>query len=87
MNNDGDFQLRNNDRLIIASVEELTAPTSVTISGEVNAPGSFPFFKGMTVVDLILMSKGITDRGASSGIMIYRSTYDFKKLKSCLLRP
>ena len=76
MNNDGDFQLRNNDRLIIASVEELTAPTSVTISGEVNAPGSFPFFKGMTVVDLILMSKGITDRGASSGIMIYRSTYD-----------
>ncbi len=76
MNNDGDFQLRNNDRLIIASVEELTAPTRVTISGEVNSPGSFPFFKGMTVVDLILMSKGITDRGASSGIIIYRSTYD-----------
>tara|TARA_B100001175_G_scaffold254177_1_gene221864 strand:+ start:2282 stop:4702 length:2421 start_codon:yes stop_codon:yes gene_type:complete len=76
MNNDGDFQLRNNDRLIIASVEELTTPTRVSISGEVNAPGSFPFFKGMTVVDLILMSNGITNRGASSGIIIYRSTYD-----------
>ncbi len=76
MNNDGDFLLRNNDRLIIASVEELTTPKQVAISGEVNAPGSFPFFRGMTIVDLILMAKGITDRGTGSGIVIYRSTYD-----------
>ena len=76
MNNDGDFLLRNNDRLIIASVEELTTPKQVAISGEVNEPGNFPFFKGMTIVDLILMAKGIKDSGASSGIVIYRSTYD-----------
>ena len=76
MNNDGDFLLRNNDRLIIASVEELTTPKQVAISGEVNEPGNFPFFKGMTIVDLILMAKGIKDSGASNGIVIYRSTYD-----------
>ncbi len=76
MNNDGDFLLRNNDKLIIASVEELTTPKEVTISGEVNGPGNFPFFKGMTIVDLILMAKGLTDSGDSSGIVIYRSTYD-----------
>jgi len=76
MNNDGDFLLRNNDKLIIASVEELTTPKQVAISGEVNEPGNFPFFKGMTIVDLILMAKGIKDSGASSGIVIYRSTYD-----------
>ena len=76
MNNDGDFLLRNNDRLIIASVEELTTPKQVAISGEVNEPGNFPFFRGMTIVDLILMAKGIKDSGTSSGIMIYRSTYD-----------
>ena len=76
MNNDGDFLLKNNDRLIIASVEELTTPKQVVISGEVNEPGNFPFFKGMTIVDLILMAKGIKDSGSSSGIVIYRSTYD-----------
>ena len=76
MNNDGDFLLRNNDRLIIASVEELTTPKQVAISGEVNEPGNFPFFRGMTIVDLILMAKGIKDSGTSSGIVIYRSTYD-----------
>ena len=76
MGNDGDFRLRNNDKLIIASVEELTTPKQVAISGEVNEPGSFPFFEGMTIVDLILMAKGITDSGASNGIMVYRSTYD-----------
>ena len=76
MNNNGDFQLRNNDRLIIASVEGLTTPRNVNISGEVNEPGSFPFFNGMTVVDLILMAKGITNSGANSGVVIYRSTYD-----------
>jgi len=76
MDNNGDFGLRNNDRLIIASVEELTAPRQVAITGEVNEPGSFPFFKGMTIIDLILMAKGITDSGASNGIVVYRSTYD-----------
>lgn len=76
MNNDEDFRLRNNDKLIIATVEELTTPKRVAISGEVNEPGDFPFFKGMTIVDLILMAKGITDSGASNGIVIYRSTYD-----------
>ena len=76
MGNDGDFRLRNNDKLIIASVEELTTPKQVAISGEVNEPGSFPFFKGMTIVDLILMAKGITDSGARDGIIVYRSTYD-----------
>ena len=76
MINDGDFRLRNNDKLIISSVEELTTPKKVAISGEVNNPGSFPYFKGMTIVDLILMAKGIKDSGTSSGIVIYRSTYD-----------
>ena len=37
---------------------------------------NYPFFEGMTVVDLILMSKGITKNGDLSNIEIYRSTYD-----------
>ena len=70
------YSLKENDNLIIASVEELTSEKNITISGEVNDPGSFPYFEGATVADLILMAKGITDKGSISGITIYRSTYD-----------
>ncbi len=76
MNLVANYSLRNKDKLIIASIEELTAPKSVAISGAINNPGDYPFFKGMTVVDLILMAKGITDSGSNSGITVYRSTYD-----------
>jgi len=71
-----DYKLKNKDKLIIASIEELTTLQSVTISGAINEPDDYPFFRGMTVVDLILMAKGITDSGSSSGVTIYRSTYD-----------
>ncbi len=70
------YSLKENDNLIIASIEELTSEKNITISGEVNDPGSFPYFEGATVADLILMAKGITDKGSISGITIYRSTYD-----------
>ena len=70
------YRLRNNDKLIIASIEELTRAKSVSISGETNAGGNYPFFKGMTVIDLILMSNGLTEKGSFEDITIYRSTYD-----------
>ncbi len=70
------YSLKANDNLIIASIEELTSQKKISISGEVNEPGSFPFFDGSTVADLILMAKGITDKGSDSEITIYRSTYD-----------
>jgi protein involved in polysaccharide export with SLBB domain len=70
------YSLKENDNLIIASIEELTSEKNINISGEVNDPGSFPYFEGATVADLILMAKGITDKGSNSGITIYRSTYD-----------
>ncbi len=72
-------ELKNNDKLVISSIEELTSEKSVSISGEVNNPGAYPFFKGMTLVDLILMSKGFNDNGSNNGITIYRSTYDESK--------
>ena len=70
------YLLKNNDNVIIASVQDLKSEKNVTISGEVNAPGSFAFFEGATAIDLILMAKGITDKGSNKGITIYRSTYD-----------
>ena len=73
---DQNYSLRNNDKLIIASTEELTGAKLVSISGETNAGGDYPFFKGMTVIDLILMSNGVTEKGSFEDISIYRSTYD-----------
>lgn len=70
------YELRNNDKLVIASIEDLTSKKNVTISGEINNPGLYPFFKGMTIVDLILMSGGVNDKGSNNAITIYRSTYD-----------
>jgi len=77
---DQDYTLRNNDKLIIASIEELSGSKSVSISGEINSSGDYPFFKGMTVIDLILMSSGVTEKGSYENITIYRSTYDETQL-------
>ena len=70
------INLKPNDRVIISSNIDLTRSKTVTIEGEVFEPKNYPFFDGMTVVDLILMSKGITKNGDLSNIEIYRSTYD-----------
>ena len=84
------YTLRNNDKLVIASIEELSGSKSVSISGEINSDGNYPFFKGMTIIDLILMSKGITEKGSYEDITVYRSTYDENQLnpveaiESCL---
>ena len=70
------IELKPNDRVIITSNIDLTRSKTVTIEGEVFDPKSYPFFNGMTIIDLILMSKGITKNGDLSNIDIYRSTYD-----------
>ena len=75
------YRLRNNDKLIIASLEELSGSKLVSISGEINAEGDYPFFKGMTVIDLVLMSGGVTEKGSLEDITVYRSTYDKTQLK------
>ena len=75
------YLLKNNDNVIIASIEDLSSEKTVSISGDVNEPGSFPFFEGATAVDLVLMAKGITDKGSNKAITIYRSTFDPKQTK------
>ena len=65
-----------NDRVIISSNIDLARSKTVTIEGEIVDPKSYPYYDGMTLVDLILMSKGITKNGDLSNIVIYRSTYD-----------
>lgn len=70
------IDLKPNDRVIISSNIDLSRSRTVTIDGEVFDPQSYPFYNGMTLVDLILIAKGITKNGDLSNIDIYRSTYD-----------
>ena len=67
------------DKIIISSKIDLTRQQSVTISGEVTEPNNYPFFDGMTLIDLILVSKGATSKGDLKNISIYRSTYDVSR--------
>jgi protein involved in polysaccharide export with SLBB domain len=64
------------DRIIISSKIDLSRTQIVSIQGEVSEPNNYPFFDGMTLIDLILVSKGVTLKGDLKNISIYRSTYD-----------
>ena len=64
------------DKIIISSKIDLTRTQNVRIEGEVFEPNNYPFFNGMTLIDLILVSKGVTLKGDLKNISVYRSTYD-----------
>ncbi len=78
--NGNKIDLRANDRVIISSNIDLTRSKTVTIEGEVFEPDTYPFFDGMTIIDLILVSKGITKNGDLNNIEIYRSTFDESRI-------
>ncbi len=64
------------DKIIISSKIDLNRTQTVSIKGEVSEPNNYPFFDGMTLIDLILVSKGVTLKGDLKNISVYRSTYD-----------
>ena len=64
------------DKIIISSKIDLNRTRNVSIKGEISVPNNYPFFNGMTLIDLILISKGVTLKGDLKNISIYRSTYD-----------
>ena len=70
------IDLKPNDRVIISSNIDLNRSKTVSIEGEVFNPQNYPFYEGMTLIDLILISKGITTNGDLGNIEIYRSTFD-----------
>ncbi len=67
---------KSEDKIIISSRIDLNRSQKVSIQGEVSEPNNYPFFDGMTLIDLILVSKGVTLKGDLKNISIYRSTYD-----------
>jgi protein involved in polysaccharide export with SLBB domain len=68
--------LRKEDLLVVSSMYDLKENYFVSIQGEVNQVGSFPYAKGMTVNELILQSKGFKEAASGSSIEIVRRVRD-----------
>jgi protein involved in polysaccharide export with SLBB domain len=67
------------DALVVSSIYDLKENYSVTINGEVNDPGIYPYSKGMTVGELVLKSKGFKEAASESSIEIVRRVRDNEK--------
>ncbi len=64
------------DVLVVASHFDLKEIYSVSIDGEVNQKGVFPYAAGMTIGDLILKAKGLRQSASGSYIEVVRRVKD-----------
>ena len=64
------------DVLVVASHFDIKEIYSVSIDGEVNLKGAFPYAAGMTIGDLILRAKGLKQSASSSYIEVVRRVKD-----------
>ena len=71
-----DIALQNEDHIKIQSIFELKESYSVTIQGEVQKPGNFPFVKGMTVENIIYLANGFKESAARSFVEVARRVRD-----------
>jgi len=73
---DKDIELMANDRIVVSSINDLETMGSVKIIGEINEPGDYAYYEGITVGSLIISAKGLRQLANNSEIFIYRLTYD-----------
>jgi len=64
--------LRGGDRLYIPSSKDLLDFGTVSISGQVQSPGSYAFREGMRISDLLLLGDGLKVNANASDITLYR---------------
>ncbi|WP_254411869.1 SLBB domain-containing protein [Dyadobacter diqingensis] len=71
-----DIELLPGDILTIKSVDDLKESNFLTIAGSVIKPGTFPYFKNITVSDLIFQAGGFREEGISYRIEVSRRIKD-----------
>ncbi|MDP3435981.1 MAG: SLBB domain-containing protein, partial [Bacteroidales bacterium] len=71
-----DIELKKNDKLYIPSINELKTDFTVTLSGEVKRPGSFPYVHNMVIEELILQAGGLLESASSARIDVSRIIKD-----------
>ena len=71
-----DIVLQKNDELYVTSVSDLRETGTMTISGMVANPGTFPFARNTTVEDLIIMAGGLREGASLARVDIARRKRD-----------
>ena len=67
-----DIPLQREDKIVISSIFDLQDEYKVSITGEVRAPGTFGYAKGITLEDLIQMAGGFKEGATPNRIEISR---------------
>ena len=67
-----DLPLQREDVVLVSSVYELKEDYFVSIEGEVQTPGTYPFMENMTLEDLLIISGGFSESASESRIEIAR---------------
>lgn len=67
-----DIVLRKDDSVAIASAKDFTEKYTLTVNGEVNKPGVYEFYKGISLKDILFQTGGFTDAASAQRIEIAR---------------
>jgi polysaccharide biosynthesis/export protein len=67
-----DIPLKREDIITIRTIQSLREKRVVTIKGEVNKEGKYPYVDGMTIADLVVLADGFSDGASSSKIELAR---------------
>ena len=71
-----DIPLRNEDVLLISTQAERQSQRTLTITGEVTSPGTFPYADNTTIEDLIVMAGGLRDQASLTKVDVSRRILD-----------
>lgn len=67
-----DIILKKDDSVAIASAKDFTEKYTLTVNGEVNKPGVYEFYKGISLKDILFQTGGFTDAASAQRIEIAR---------------
>ncbi len=67
-----DVFLKKDDSVVIASAKDFAHVYTLFVEGEVKNPGTFEYFKGITLKDLLFQTGGFTDAASAQRIEIAR---------------
>lgn len=67
-----DVELKKDDRVIVTSINDLREAQTIAVKGEVNDPRTIPYAAGMTIEDMIVLTKGLRESASLARIEVAR---------------
>lgn len=71
-----DIALKSGDVVTIASIDDMRETRTVTVNGEVQEPGEYVFRENLTLGDLLVLAKGLTENASTNNVEIVRRLGD-----------